>query len=68
MRLNYLLEAALDRIVIELALELVPAGTGGKLRDPVDRVGTFATTQVVGLASVHEVLLHVCCHLHLVKL
>ena len=63
---EHLLEA-LVLAVVELALDVVAAGAGWELRDALHGVGPLTTAQVVRLARVQEVLLHVCGHLHLAE-
>lgn len=62
-RQKHLLEALVPAVV-ELALDVVATCAGWKLRYALHGVGPLATAQVVRLARVQEVLLHVCGHLH----
>ena len=60
---DHLLEAFVLAIV-EFALDVVATSAGWELRDALDGVGPLAAAQIVRLARVQEVLLHVCSHLH----
>ena len=64
----YLLKTSALASGIEITSDLVATSTRWILWNALNGVRPLSTTQVICFSCVHEVLLHVCCHLHVAQI
>ena len=64
----YLLKTSALVCGIEITINFIATSTRWKLWNALNGVRPRSTTQVICFSCVHEVLLHVCCHLHVAQI